>query len=57
MNIIHVLADGTKKTDITGHVVKKTEAQPFYDILNKINRRQNHERTNNKQENPSEKSF
>lgn len=39
MIITHILADGTRKTDITGHVVKLEEAKPTYDILTRINRR------------------
>lgn len=36
MKIIHVLADGTEKTDITGHVVKKKDTEVFYDIITQI---------------------
>jgi hypothetical protein len=36
MKIIHVLADGTKKTDITGHVVKKKDTEALYEIFTQI---------------------
>ena len=39
MLITHVLADGSVKADITGHVVKVQEAKNFYEKLNSINRR------------------
>lgn len=39
MRITHVLADGSVKTDITGHVVKVQEAKDFYEKLDSINRR------------------
>lgn len=38
MKIIHILADGTVKADLTGHVVKPDTAKDFYKILEKINR-------------------
>lgn len=37
MNIIHVLADGTVKDDITGYKVKPDTSREFYEILTKIN--------------------
>ena len=39
MRITHVLADGSVKADITGHVVKVQEAKDFYEKLGTINRR------------------
>ena len=44
MNIIHVLADGTQKTDITGHVVKKKDAEALYEIFTRIKRRSQNEK-------------
>lgn len=38
MKITHILADGTKKTDITGHVVKKNDTE-LYEIITRIKRR------------------
>ena len=37
MTITHILADGTKKTDISGHVVKNTKST--YEIITQIKRR------------------
>lgn len=39
MSVIHVLKDGTRLTDITGHVVKMEDVPDLYDILKKFNRR------------------
>lgn len=36
MKIIHVLADGTVKEDITGFKIKPESAGEFYDVLIKI---------------------
>lgn len=43
MTITHVLANGKKKTDIKGHVVKNKKT---YEIISQINRRLQNE--NNK---------
>ncbi len=45
MKITHILADGTKKADITGHVVKAEEATDFYKILETINNRLTNEKS------------
>ena len=47
MKIIHVLADGTQKTDITGHVVKKKDTE-IYEIITRIKRRQENEQRKSK---------
>lgn len=47
MAILHIFADGTTTTDITGHVVKKEDAESFYDTVKEINRRLQHERSKN----------
>ena len=47
MKIIHVLADGTQKTDITGHVVKKKDTE-LYEIITRIKRRLQNEQRKNK---------
>ena len=44
--VIHILADGTRTTDITGHVVKLDDARQFYEILNNVNRRLANEKRN-----------
>lgn len=46
MNVVHVLADGTVKADISGHVIKPDMAKDFYKILENINKRgKPHEKT------------
>lgn len=45
MAILHIFADGTTTTDITGHVVKKEDAEAFYDIVREMNRRLRNERS------------
>ena len=35
--VYHVLADGTKLTDITGHVVMPKDAPAVYDLIHTIN--------------------
>lgn len=39
--VIHIMKDGTVKTDITGHVVKMDDAKAVYNVLDRINRRSN----------------
>lgn len=34
--IYHVLKDGSRVKDITGHVVKRNDAEPLYKILESI---------------------
>lgn len=46
MKIIHVLADGTQKTDLTGHVVKDTKTT--YEIITQIKRRLQNEKDSRK---------
>ena len=31
--VYHVLKDGTRKTDITGHVVKISDAEALYQLI------------------------
>jgi hypothetical protein len=45
MKIIHVLADGTQKTDISGHVVKKKDTEALYEIFTRIKRRLQNEKS------------
>lgn len=35
--VTHVLKDGTRLHDITGHVVKKDEAKGVYILIDRIN--------------------
>lgn len=39
MVIHHVLKDGTRTDDITGHVVKVQDAESVYTLITKINER------------------
>lgn len=46
MKVVHVLADGTVKADISGHIIKPDTAKDFYKVLEKINKRgKSHEKT------------
>lgn len=49
MVITHILADGTKKTDLTGHVVK--DLHSTYEIIAKIKRRLENEQHKHKLKN------
>lgn len=44
MRVIHILKDGSRPKDITGHVVKVSEATTFYDIMKNLNRRLSNEK-------------
>lgn len=37
MKIIHVLRDGTRVDDISGHVVKTADAEQLYQYIHSIN--------------------
>lgn len=37
--VYHVMADGTRKTDITGHIVKIEDAEEVYRLIHDIERR------------------
>lgn len=37
MAVYHILADGTRLDDITGHVVKIEDAEPLYRYLESVN--------------------
>lgn len=39
MGVYHILRDGSRPKDITGHVVKVEEATNFYEIIRKVNKR------------------
>lgn len=34
----HILADGAQKTDITGHVVKASDAPAVYELIHRMNK-------------------
>lgn len=44
MAVFHVFKDGTKTTDIKGHVIKRSDLPMLYQIVNKIERRDNFEK-------------
>lgn len=52
MTITHILADGSQKTDLTGHVVKTKENT--YDILTRITRRLQNEKSYNTEKTPTD---
>lgn len=37
--VTHVLKDGTVLPDITGHIVKRSEAKAIYDLMEQINQK------------------
>lgn len=39
MAVIHILKDGTQLKDITGHVIRMTDAESFYSLLDAVNKR------------------
>ena len=39
MRVIHILKDGSRPKDITGHIVKASEAIALYDTMKNLNRR------------------
>ena len=39
MRIKHVLKDGVIKTDITGHIVKRSEVKTVYNMIEELNKR------------------
>lgn len=39
IEVIHILKDGTRLEDITGHIVKISDAEPVYNLMTQINRR------------------
>lgn len=41
--VINILRDGTRAGDLTGHVVKISEAEAVYRLMDSINRGLNHE--------------
>ena len=39
MSVIHILKDGSRPTDITGHIVRIENANSLYQLLHSINRK------------------
>lgn len=40
MNITHVLGDGTRLEDISGHIVKKKDAEEVYNLIEVMNEKE-----------------
>ena len=36
--VIHIMKDGKRLKDITGHIVKMEDAEPLYNLITKINK-------------------
>ena len=47
MSVFHILKDGSRPTDITGHVVRLDDVSPLYQLLHSINRKSQVEKKNN----------
>jgi hypothetical protein len=41
--VIHILKDGTRPADISGHIVKGQEAEAVYSLMNKISEEQSND--------------
>ena len=39
MSVYHILKDGSRPSDITGHIVRLEDANPLYQLLHSINRK------------------
>lgn len=39
MSVIHILKDGSRPTDITGHIVRLEDSSPLYRLIHSINRK------------------
>jgi hypothetical protein len=39
MSVIHILKDGSRPTDITGHIVRSGDVSSLYQMLHSINRK------------------
>jgi hypothetical protein len=37
MRVSHVLKDGSRPTDITGHIVRAEDVSPLYQLIHSIN--------------------
>lgn len=49
MGVVHILKDGTRVDDITGHVVRMEDAENLYRMIRRINRKTNESRTDNRE--------
>ena len=39
VSVIHILKDGSRPPDITGHIVRLEDASPLYRLIHSINRK------------------
>ena len=39
MSVIHILKDGSRPTDITGHIVRLEDASPLYKFIHSVNQK------------------
>lgn len=39
MSVYHILKDGSRPTDITGHIVRLEDANPLYQLIHSINQK------------------
>lgn len=44
--VVHILKDGTRLEDITGHVVRISDAEAVYGLMDYVNRRLKNETDN-----------
>jgi hypothetical protein len=49
--VYHILKDGSRPKDITGHVVRLEDAEPLYQVIVSINKRGSKTRTYQKDKN------
>jgi hypothetical protein len=57
MSVIHILKDGSRPTDITGHIVRLEDANPLYQLLHNINQTRSQVKKKQSQKMRQEKSF
>lgn len=48
MSVYHILKDGSRPTDITGHIVRLEDANSLYQLLHSINRKKSRAKKKNK---------
>lgn len=47
MPVIHILKDGSRVSDLKGHVVKIADAEPLYRLLHSMNQKTNSNKSRN----------
>ena len=43
MPVVHILKDGTRPADISGHIVKGQEAEAVYNLMNRLSEEQSND--------------